>query len=83
MVCPVQLLLARTSERQRSREPLAALPSACLRETLRAGDEFWTGEKTLRFLSETDYFRPEEEGGQADLQWPPTLLHMCEGTQGG
>ena len=51
-----------------------------LRETLRPGTEFWTGEKTLRFLAETDYFKEEgEEAGP--VHWPQMLLQMTKDGQ--
>ena len=72
-----QLLLARTAAAQESRAVLASLPPSVLRETLRPGTEFWSGEKTLRFLAETDYFR--EEGDQTGpAQWPDMLLKMTK-----
>ncbi|KAF0310403.1 DNA mismatch repair protein Msh6 [Amphibalanus amphitrite] len=71
------LLLARTTAPQESRTVLNSLLPNVLRETLRPGQEFWTGEKTLRFLAETDYFREDgDETGPA--QWPELLLQMTK-----
>ena len=46
-----------------------------LKEGLRSGTEFWDGSKTLKLLSESEYF-VDESNKDLGVQWPPALKQM-------
>jgi len=46
--------------------------SSAYKDALRPGIEFWDGAKTLKYLSESEYFI-DEANRSAGLQWPQAL----------
>jgi len=46
--------------------------SSAYRDALRAGIEFWDSSKTLKYLSESEYF-VDEADREKGLQWPQAL----------
>lgn len=47
-----------------------------MKEALAPGKEFWDSEDTIKFLSETDYFRNDNEIEAAE--WPEALKNMLD-----
>ena len=70
-----QVLTERGKLSDRTRVLLANSLPAAIHETLRAGTEFWDSTKTLKMLSEADYFRQEDDPDQG-VKWPETLKDM-------
>jgi len=46
--------------------------SSAYKDVLRPGDEFWDSSKTLKYLSESEYFIDEADRDKG-LQWPHSL----------
>ncbi|XP_062256703.1 DNA mismatch repair protein Msh6 isoform X2 [Platichthys flesus] len=75
---PVEVLFERGNPSADTRKILKASLSSALQEGLNAGTQFWDAQKTLKTLSEEDYFKDttgkEEKAGNHFL--PPLLKKM-------
>ena len=75
---PVEVLFERGNPSVETRKILKASLSSALQEGLNAGTQFWDAQKTLKTLSEEDYFKDttgkEKEAGNHFL--PPLLKKM-------
>lgn len=63
--CPAEVLFEKGNPSVETRKVLKASLSSALQEGLNAGSQFWDAQKTLKTLSEEDYFREVAGGGQA------------------
>lgn len=72
---PAQVLTERGKLSERTRILLANSLPAAIHETLRSGTEFWDSTKTLKTLSEADYFK-QEDNPDSRVNWPETLKDL-------
>lgn len=70
---PAEVLFEKGNPSVETRKILKASLSSALQEGLSAGTQFWDAQKTLKSLSEEDYFK-EQESGSGRL--PPLLKKM-------
>ncbi|XP_056903128.1 DNA mismatch repair protein Msh6 isoform X2 [Takifugu flavidus] len=75
---PAEVLFEKGNPSVETRKILKASLSSALQEGLSAGTQFWDAQKTLKTLSEEDYFREGADKGQAggNNSPPPLLKHM-------
>ncbi|KAK2166249.1 hypothetical protein LSH36_40g05016 [Paralvinella palmiformis] len=72
---PAQVLTERGKLSEITRTLLTnSLPSA-IHETLKSGTEFWDSTKTLKTLTESDYFKQEADPDNK-VKWPETLKDL-------
>lgn len=74
---PAEILFERGNPSMETRKIFKASLSAALQEGLNAGSQFWDAQKTLKILSEADYFSEnadKEKSGNCLL--PPLLKNM-------
>lgn len=74
---PAEILFERGNPSMETRKIFKASLSAALQEGLNAGSQFWDAQKTLKILSEADYFSEnadKEKSGSCLL--PPLLKNM-------
>ncbi|XP_035028206.2 DNA mismatch repair protein Msh6 isoform X2 [Hippoglossus stenolepis] len=75
---PVEVLFERGNPSVETRKILKASLSSALQEGLNAGTQFWDAQKTLKTLSEEDYFKDTtgKEQGAGNHFLPPLLKKM-------
>ena len=69
------MLFERSKISEKTKTLLSSNLSTALKESLHSGTEFWESSKTLKFLSESDYFIDEAKK-EAGAKWPETLQKM-------
>ncbi|CAG09472.1 unnamed protein product, partial [Tetraodon nigroviridis] len=71
---PAEVLFERGNPSGETRKVLKASLSSALQEGLSAGSQFWDAQKTLKSLSEEDYFREGADEGQEGRRALPAPL---------
>lgn len=79
---PVEVLFERGNPSVETRKILKASLSSALQEGLNAGTQFWDAQKTLKTLSDEDYFKDTtgKEQGTGSHFLPPLLKKMTSGS---
>lgn len=70
---PAQVVFEKGNPSAETLKIFKAVVSSSLQEGLNAGSQFWDAQKTLKVLSEEDYFKESNENGSV---LPPTLKAM-------
>ncbi|XP_077352530.1 DNA mismatch repair protein Msh6 [Festucalex cinctus] len=71
---PAEVLFEKGNPSVESRKILKASLSSALQEGLNASTQFWDAQKTLKHLSEEDYFRESADKDQAGRSFLPAIL---------
>jgi len=67
-----QVLYERGRISEKTQTVVSCNLSSAYKDALRPGVEFWDSGKTLKYLSESEYFIDEADR-EKGLQWPPAL----------
>ncbi|XP_013386030.1 DNA mismatch repair protein Msh6 [Lingula anatina] len=76
---PAEILYERGHISQKMQQIFNGHLTSALKEALTSGTEFWDSSKTLKFLSEGDYFLPGGENSEK-FQWPQAIKAMISET---
>uniref|UniRef100_A0A8C2L8V7 DNA mismatch repair protein n=1 Tax=Cyprinus carpio TaxID=7962 RepID=A0A8C2L8V7_CYPCA len=73
---PAQVLYEKGNPSAETSKIFKAILSSTLQEGLNAGSQFWDAQKTLKVLSEEDYFNESKDGDEKTSVLPSTLKAM-------